>query len=518
MIPFKELGLRAEILATLEKIGFEVSTPIQGKVIPILLQDEQDCVGIASTGTGKTAAFALPILNNLDPAAKQPKALILCPTRELCMQISQEIERFASQLKGVKIATIYGGASTYKQILSLEKGAQIVVGTPGRVLDLVNRKHLKFSQIETVVLDEADEMLSMGFKEDLESILKAVPEIHRTLLFTATFSKAIKQIANTLMKDPIQVEVENKQKTTNNITYHYCSCFGEHKWLALRRYLDTLTEIHGIVFCKTRLDTQALADKLLAHGYAAEPIHGDLSQDAREHAMRRFRSKLTKLLIATDVAARGIDVKDLTHIFHYQLPEQPEVFVHRSGRTGRAGKSGITLAIVSPGEMRLLQRIEREQKIPFQLVKIPSHQEVLHTSLKLLIEKVVATGEAHRNASAPFQNLFHSVHKEDLITYILAKDGFVKNQDVQEPEDINREVKASSDKRDGFSRPKRDRGFRRSDRFGDKKPRSSEGGQSTWSNAPKERPAFSENKGKPARSFKDGFKKRSGPGSFKKGK
>lgn len=450
MISFDQLELNSQLKETLKKLEFSTPTPIQAKVIPILLEGKRDCVGIASTGTGKTAAFALPLLHHLDVQKSYPQAIILCPTRELCLQIAREFERFATGLRGVKIAAIYGGSSMFKQISSLEQGAQIIVGTPGRVIDLIERRHLKLQNIHTMVLDEADEMLSMGFKEDIESILESAPKTHRTLLFTATFSRAIRQIADTMMQEPIHIEIEKKSIDLSSINYQYSLCAGEHKWVALRRYLDTSPDTHAIIFCRTRMETQSLSDKLVSYGYAAEPIHGDLSQDAREHAMRRFRTKITRLLVATDVAARGIDVQNLTHIFHYQIPEQSEVFVHRSGRTGRAGSSGISLTIACPSDMRLLHRIEKEQHIPFTLINIPSASEVKNTALQNLVERIKNQSEELVESAQSFHQAFNAVHKDHLIAYILNKEGIFKDSGSQpsEPEDINKSPRPMGSDRD----------------------------------------------------------------------
>ena len=349
---FSDIGLDKNIQKGIADLGFENPTPIQYEVIPFLLSEERDLIGLAQTGTGKTAAFGLPIIQQIETKSKQTAAIILCPTRELCLQITKDLESYAKYIKGLKITAVYGGANIQTQIKSLNSGSQIVVGTPGRVIDLIKRKKLKLGHIEFLALDEADEMLNMGFKEDLDTILAETPENKQTLLFSATMPKEVMRITKNYMLAPKTIEVASRNEGAKNVEHHFYMVNARDRYKALRRICDANPDIYGIVFCRTRRETKDVADKLMRDGYNADAIHGDLSQAQRDHVMGRFRKRNLQMLVATDVAARGIDIDDLTHIINYNLPDDLEVYVHRSGRTGRAGKSGVSIIIAHSRDRR----------------------------------------------------------------------------------------------------------------------------------------------------------------------
>ena len=350
MITFNELGLNPMILQALAEIKFETPTPIQSKVIPHLINSENDLIALAQTGTGKTAAFALPIIQQLDVNDKNVQSLILCPTRELAIQIARDIENFIKYSAGISVAVVYGGESIDKQIRALKKKPQIVVGTPGRVNDMIRRRVLKVETIKWLVLDEADEMLNMGFKEELDEILKNMPKEKQSLLFSATMNPSIRRIASNYMKKPEDISVGNKNQGAENVKHFYYVVHEKDRYQVLRRIADSNPDMHALIFCRTRRETQLIADKLIQDHYSAEAIHGEISQAQRTHAMNRFRDKKVQLLVATDVAARGIDVKKLTHVVNYNLPDSQEAYLHRSGRTGRANNAGISIVIVNMRE------------------------------------------------------------------------------------------------------------------------------------------------------------------------
>lgn len=401
MTTFHEMGLLPEILKSLNEIGFENPTPIQEKSIPQVLENESDLIALAQTGTGKTAAFSLPILNKLDIKDNSVQSLILCPTRELCLQISKDIETFSKNIKGISTVSVYGGTKIETQIKALKKGAHIVVATPGRALDLINRKKLKLNSINFLVLDEADEMLTMGFKDDLDEILSTTPREKQTLLFSATMPAAISKMGKNYMNDPVEISVGNRNAGSADVVHHYYSVNNRNRYEALKRLADVNPDIYGIVFCRTRANTQDIATKLMADGYNADAIHGDLSQAQRDEVMGRFRKKNLQILVATDVAARGLDVNNLTHVINYQLPDEPEVYIHRSGRTGRAGNKGVSISIISPGESRRIKELERLSQKEFELKQVPSGKEICERQLFSLIDKVEKT-EVNEDQIAPF--------------------------------------------------------------------------------------------------------------------
>jgi ATP-dependent RNA helicase DeaD len=388
---FKDLGLSKDILKAVSKLGFESPTEIQEKTIPILAEGKQDFVGLAQTGTGKTAAFGLPLIQHMDFGDRSTQALIICPTRELCMQITRDLESFAIYHKHASITAVYGGANISDQIRKLQKGSQIVVATPGRLLDLINRKAIRLKTVSRVVLDEADEMLNMGFKEDIDAILDQTPAVKRVWLFSATMPKAVKRIANNYMLDPVEVLVGKQNSVADNIEHRYYMMKERDRYHALKRILDFYPEIYGLIFCRTRRETGQIADKLEKEGYDVVALHGDLSQAQRDAAMKKFREKTVKVLVATDVAARGIDVKDISHVIHYNLPDDIENYTHRSGRTARAGKSGKSLALVNTRETYKIRQLEALLQTKMKASNIPNSEEICEKQMYALMDKVVST-------------------------------------------------------------------------------------------------------------------------------
>ncbi len=388
MQTFKEYPLSKGILKAVDELGFINPTPIQEKVIPVILDSGRDIIGLAQTGTGKTAGFGLPIIEQLDTSQIGVQSIILCPTRELCLQITSDLESFSKYSPGVKILAVYGGTSIVPQINSLKKGAHIVVGTPGRTLDLIKRNVLKLKKIRWMVLDEADEMLNMGFKEDLDAILQDTPASRQSLLFSATMPAGVRHIANNYMNDPLEISAGKKNTGAANVEHHYYVVKAADRYIALKRLADINPSIYGIVFCRTRRETKDVADKLIQDGYNADALHGDLSQAQRDSVMQRFRNGHLQLLVATDVAARGLDVQDLSHIINYNLPDDPEVYIHRSGRTGRAGKHGISITITHSREGRRIKELEKLVGKKFTYMQIPGGREICEKRLFNLIDKV----------------------------------------------------------------------------------------------------------------------------------
>ena len=388
---FAATGLNKNILQAISDLGFEKLTPIQKEVIPYLLENETDLIALAQTGTGKTAAFGLPVLQKIKIATKLPLIIILCPTRELCLQISKDMQSYAKYIKELKITAVYGGANITPQIKALKNGTQIIVGTPGRVIDLIKRKALKLQDIEFVILDEADEMLNMGFKDDLDTILAETPEEKQTLLFSATMPKEVMRISKNYMNQSKTIQVASRNEGAKNVDHHYYMVNAKEKYNALRRICDVNPEVYGIVFCRTRRETANIADKLMQDGYDADAIHGELSQSQRDHVMRRFRQKKLQILVATDVAARGLDVDNLTHVINYNLPDDNEVYIHRSGRTGRAGNKGISIIIAHSREGKKIKDIQRMIKRDVALQKVPDGDEICQIQLMKLVDKVVGT-------------------------------------------------------------------------------------------------------------------------------
>ena len=388
MQDFENFGLNNNILRAVKDLGFEVPTPIQHQTIPLLLTSKQDLFGLAETGTGKTAAFGLPILQQINTQKENTQCIILAPTRELCLQIAKDMANYAKYIPDVKITAVYGGASIVEQIKNLRKSIHIVVGTPGRVLDLIKRKVLKIDKINFLILDEADEMLNMGFKDDIDSILSTTPKEKQTLLFSATMPPDIMKIAETYMKTPKEISVGRKNSGAANVEHYYYMVNAKNRYLALKRIADINPDVYGIVFCRTRKETQEVADKLIQDGYDADALHGDLSQAQRDHVMNKFRTQHLQLLVATDVAARGLDVNNLTHIINYNLPDDNEVYIHRSGRTGRAGRKGVSVSIVHSRELNKIRNIEKNLKKTITRQQVPSGKDICKKQLLNMIDKV----------------------------------------------------------------------------------------------------------------------------------
>ena len=385
---FKQTRLHPDILKAITKMGFEIPTPIQAKTIPHLMASAHDLIATAQTGTGKTAAFGLPSIHLTDMEDRRTQTLVLCPTRELCVQITKDLGNFSKYINGMNILAVYGGASIQTQIKSLKKGAQIVIGTPGRTKDLIKRKRLDISHVARVILDEADEMLTMGFKEDLEMILAQTPQEKQTLLFSATMSKRVVGITKSYMNNPLEIATARMNIAAENVHHIYYMVNAKDRYEAIKRIIDINPGIYGIVFCRTRRETKEVANKLMHDGYNADTLHGDLSQVQRGEVMGRFRNRQLQILVATDVAARGLDVEDLSHVINFNLPDDDEMYVHRSGRTGRAGKKGISIIIIHTREMRKIREIEKKSSITFIRETVPSGLDICKKRLYTLIDKV----------------------------------------------------------------------------------------------------------------------------------
>ncbi|MCJ7932738.1 MAG: DEAD/DEAH box helicase [Chryseobacterium sp.] len=390
---FTETNLSPDILKAIGELGYESPTEIQKQTIPFILSDIRDLIALAQTGTGKTAAFSLPILDMIDDTSRKIQLLVLCPTRELCLQISKDIKNYSKYMKDIKTTAVYGGSSIVDQMRSLKDKPQIIVGTPGRVIDLINRKALDFSAIHWLVLDEADEMLSMGFKDELETILSETPETKQTFLFSATMNKEVERISKNYLTKPHRISVGSINEVKKNITHEYYVVGYRQKKEALKRLIDANPNQYSIIFCRTRMETQEVADFLMQNGYAADALHGDLSQAQRDTVMKKFRLKNIDILVATDVAARGLDVNSLTHVIHFSLPDDPEVFVHRSGRTGRAGKDGISMALIKPEESRKLKQIKSATKIEINEKFIPTGEQIIKAQVGGVFEKLLTEHE-----------------------------------------------------------------------------------------------------------------------------
>ena len=378
---FQDFNLNPAILKAIDELGFKEPMPIQAEVLPVLLSQRTDLVGLAQTGTGKTAAFGLPLLQNIDPKNRSVQALVLCPTRELCMQITKDLLSYAKYIPEIMIVPVYGGASIEQQFKSLAKKPQIIVATPGRLQDMIRRNRIDFSNVQWMVLDEADEMLDMGFQEDVDAILEYMPEEKNTLLFSATMPAEVEQILNKYMKEPVRISIGQKNSGTANVRHNYYMIKASDRYLALKRLIDYYPSIYGIVFCRTKLETQEVADSLIHDGYNAASLHGDLSQAQRDLVMNHFRQGFTQILVATDVAARGLDVNNLTHIINYNLPDDIDTYVHRSGRTGRADKTGICISLVHQKEKHKIKAIEKQLGQPMERCLIPTAQQVCEKQL-----------------------------------------------------------------------------------------------------------------------------------------
>ncbi len=460
---FKELGLDEHIVKAVEELGFEKPSPIQEESIPLLITGDKDYVGLAQTGTGKTAAFGLPMIQQIDTNSKAIQGMILCPTRELCLQITNELKLYAKHTKGIKVVAVYGGASISDQIREIKSGVNIMVGTPGRTIDLMERRVLKFDEVKTVVLDEADEMLNMGFKEDITKIIEQTPPSKHTWLFSATMPKEVERIAKNYMTDPVRVTVGTKNSSAANIAHQYCAVAGRDQYDALRRFIDVAPGMYGIVFCRTRRETKEIADKLMADGYNADALHGDLSQAQRDSVMAKFRNRNLQVLIATDVAARGIDVDDLTHVFHVDLPDEIESYTHRSGRTARAGKSGRSIALVSPSKASRVRLVEKQIGGKMELIQVPTGKEICFQQLMKVIQNVKEV-EINEKGLAPYIAQIHEefadVSKEELVERFVSLEfnRFIK--DYEKARDLNIDMSTMKKGRERGERGDRKRGER----------------------------------------------------------
>lgn len=458
MTTFKKLGLSEDILKALVALGFETPTEIQAKAIPPLLDADRDFIGLAQTGTGKTAAFGLPLLEQIDPTNKETQALVLSPTRELGKQIAEQLKQFSKNLFKLNVLPVYGGENISIQLRALKKPQHIIIATPGRLIDLIKRKAINLEAIRYLVLDEADEMLNMGFKEDIDKILSYTPDDKSTWLFSATMPKEIKKIVNSYMDNPIEVRINSDEKINSKISHKYVLVRRDDKAEALKRFIDMYPKMRSVVFCRTRIDTQSLAENLLKSNYKADAIHGDLSQQQRDRVMGRFKKGQLQLLIATDVAARGIDVNDLTHVFHYTLPDDVSYYTHRSGRTARAGKEGISISFVNSRENYKIKRFEKELDISFGKLQIPTADNILKHLITQWCEDVVDANPKGKNISQESIDEviehFKGISKAQLISRLLAM--HLEQTELLNSRDLNDGLSMSSS--DGRSSRRSDRG------------------------------------------------------------
>lgn len=458
MKTFEELGVSAEIRQAIEEMGYEYPMPVQEEVIPYLLGNRNDVVALAQTGTGKTAAFGLPLIQKIDVKNCVPQALILCPTRELCLQIAGDLTDYSKYITNLKILPVYGGSSIDSQIRSLKKGVHIIVATPGRLIDLMERKVARLETIQDVVMDEADEMLNMGFTESINAILEQVPEDRNTLMFSATMSPEISRIAQTYLHNAKEITIGTKNEGSKNVHHIAYIVHAKDKYLALKRVVDFYPQIYGIIFCRTRKETQEIADKLIQDGYNADSLHGELSQAQRDLVMQKFRQRHLQLLVATDVAARGLDVNDLTHVINYALPDDTESYTHRSGRTGRAGKTGISIAIMNLREKSKMKEIERIIKKKFEIGILPSGQAICEQQLIKVIDDIEKVKVDEEEIEAFLPNIYRKLEwlsKEDLIKRVVSMEfnrflNYYKNApEIEQPK--------SNDKK-GETKERKDRG------------------------------------------------------------
>ena len=465
---FSESNLSPDIIKAVGELGYEKPTEIQKQTIPFILSDIRDLIALAQTGTGKTAAFSLPILDMIDDTSRKIQLLVLAPTRELALQIAKDIKNYTKYLPNIKTVAVYGGSSITDQIRNLREKPQIIVGTPGRVIDLINRKALDFSQIHWLVLDEADEMLSMGFKDDLETILSETPETKQTLLFSATMNKEVERISKNYLTNPYRISVGSINAVKKNIKHEYYVVNYRQKKEALKRLIDANPNQYSIIFCRTKMETQDVADFLMQNGYAADALHGDLSQAQRDTVMKKFRLKNIDILVATDVAARGLDVNSLTHVIHYSLPDDPEVFVHRSGRTGRAGKDGISMALIKPEETRKLSQIKSQTKIEIVEKQIPKGEDIIKAQVAGVFEQLFTEHEDFFDFDNSLIPDLSNFSKEELVHQLLQfqlKDLalYYKNNNDLAAQKLKAESETKESRRDRRGRDRdRDKGGRKS--------------------------------------------------------
>ena len=460
MITFQELGLKDEILQAITELGYETPMPIQEQVIPFMLNQTNDLIGLAQTGTGKTAAFGLPILNMIDESLKQIQALVLSPTRELCIQIANDVKNYASKMHNIKVVPVYGGESIVTQFRQLDVQPHILVATPGRLIDLINRGKVKLDDVRYLVLDEADEMLDMGFKEDLETILESVPDNRRTLLFSATMPNEIARIAKRYMHEATEIAIGTRNAGAENVEHIYYMVQAVNRYLALKRIVDMNPDIYGIVFCRTRQETKEVAEKLMRDGYNADALHGDLSQAQRDTVMNKFRIRNLQILVATDVAARGLDVSDLTHVINYNLPDDVEVYTHRSGRTGRANKKGVSVSIIHTRERNRIREIERMIKKEFKQMPVPNGMDICKPQLFHLIDKMEHVTVNDEQISPFMEQIFSKLQylsKEDLLTRFVSLEFNRFLEYYKDAPDINVVEKSRENKNDREERENRGR-------------------------------------------------------------
>lgn len=461
MKTFEELGVSSEIRKAIEEMGYENPMPVQAEVIPYLLGEGNDVVALAQTGTGKTAAFGLPLIQKIDVKNRVPQALILCPTRELCLQITGDLNDYSKYIDGLKVLPVYGGSSIESQIRSLKNGVHIIVATPGRLIDLIDRKVAHLETVGNVVMDEADEMLNMGFTESINSILEKVPENRNTLMFSATMSPEISRISKKYLRNAKEITIGTKNEGSKNVNHIAYLVHAKDKYAALKRIADFYPQIYGIIFCRTRKETQEIADKLIQDGYSADSLHGELSQAQRDLVMQKFRQRHLQILVATDVAARGLDVNDLTHVINYGLPDDTESYTHRSGRTGRAGKTGISIAIINMREKGKMREIERIIKKKFIMGTLPTGKEICEQQLiKMMddIEKVKVNEEEIGTFLSEINRKLEWLSKEDLVKRVVSMEfnrflEYYKNAPEIEAPTGNERISRERDER-----PRRDRG------------------------------------------------------------
>ena len=457
MTTFEGLGLDAKLVQATDVLGFKEPTPIQEQAIPVLLSGTKDLVGLAQTGTGKTAAFGLPLLQLIDAEKRYPQALIVCPTRELCIQIVNEMELFKKFIPKIHVLAVYGGTPIGAQIRELKKGVQIVVATPGRLIDLIERKAIDLGQIEYVVLDEADEMLNMGFQDDIEFILQNTPQRESTWLFSATMPPEIRRVSKKYMKSPVEITVGKVNTGNKNIDHQYYITSAQHRYEALKRLIDFNPGLYGIIFTRTKADAQSIAERLTREGYDIDALHGDLTQQQRDKVMGDFREKTLQLLIATDVAARGIDVQAITHVINYELPDDVEVYTHRSGRTGRAGLTGICMSIVHSREIGKLKQIERMVQAPFHKLEIPSGTDVCRKQFFKFMDKLIDTDISHGGYEAyvpMLEEKFADMSKEEVLKRVAAMefDRFLKYYENAEDLNVRERMRQPWDRTAGAKR------------------------------------------------------------------
>ena len=466
MKTFEELGVSLEIRKAIEEMGYENPMPVQEEVIPYLLGNGNDVVALAQTGTGKTAAFGLPLIQKIDVTRRVPQALILCPTRELCLQIAGDLTDYSKYITDLKILPVYGGSSIDSQIRSLKQGVHIIVATPGRLIDLMERKVANLATVSDVVMDEADEMLNMGFTDSINAILEKVPQDRNTLMFSATMSPEISRIAKTYLHDAKEITIGTKNEGSKNVNHIAYIIHAKDKYLALKRVVDFYPQIYGIIFCRTRKETQEIADKLIQDGYNADSLHGELSQAQRDLVMQKFRQRHLQLLVATDVAARGLDVNDLTHVINYGLPDDTESYTHRSGRTGRAGKTGISIAIINLREKGKMREIERIIKKQFTVGQLPSGKEICEQQLIKVIDEIekVKVNEEEIEAFLPgIYRKFEWLSKEDLIKRVVSMEfnrflEYYKNApEIEQPKNSDKKGEPKERKERGTDKEKSSR-------------------------------------------------------------